>query len=41
MKPVVLESWQYGDPAECVDRLRALHERQERAEKQAKEQKRR
>ena len=26
-------SWMWGDPAECCDRLRSLHERMARAEK--------
>jgi hypothetical protein len=37
MKAFVAASWLYGDPAECVDRLRAEHKRAEEAEKRAKE----
>ncbi len=37
MKAYIAPSWMYGDPAECVDRLRAEHKRADEAEKRAKE----
>ena len=37
MKSIDLPAYAWRDPAECVDQLRAEHERQAKAEKLAKE----
>lgn len=38
--PAAPFSWMWDDPAECVDRLRSMHERMAPAEKEFKERER-